>query len=154
MTVIGLYGSISRRRVIHQFQHCSFQGRSCNAAHRKPHCQVGSERSSKRGMMQSLSDQLKDSYCLRWSLEKGSYWNSLICQKFLLPKMAFSAELLRVKQQIITPYSSALSAEVSPQLSPWGQQRYRSSPSCGCRAGSIRSFLKTNQPHLISGSCS
>lgn len=37
MTVIGLYGNISRRRVIHQFQHCFFQRRSCNAAHHKPH---------------------------------------------------------------------------------------------------------------------
>lgn len=89
--------------------------------------------------MQSLFNLLKDSYCLRWDLEKGNYW-----KKFYLPESPFAEDgiLWWITKTEATniytlEYFSAFSAELPTQLSPRGQQRHISLPPCGHRAGGI-----------------
>lgn len=89
-TVIGLYGSISRKRVIHHFQRFFFQRLSCNAAHRRPQHHFGSKKSNRewcKSYSTSLKNPIASSELWRWA-RKEAIDNSWICQNFLLLKMA------------------------------------------------------------------
>lgn len=89
--------------------------------------------------MQSLFNQLKDSYCLQWALEKGGYW-----KQFYVPEIPFAEDSIlwwitkiETTNTYTLEYFSAFSAELPTQLSAWGPQRHISLPSCGHQAGWI-----------------